>query len=89
MIFERFLVYSYTICSRMAVYICLYINIWACKYKYTYRPGPPNYPLRNPKYHLMEIRRPLIEVMETIRPLIEVHWGVLVYIYIYIIYLFI
>ena len=26
---------------------------------------PPNYPLRDPKYHLME----------TIRPLIEVHWG--------------
>ena len=28
-------------------------------------PAPPNYPLRQPKYHLME----------TIRPLIEVHWG--------------
>ena len=26
----------------------------------------PNYPLRHPKYHLVE----------TIRPLIEVHWGV-------------
>ena len=30
--------------------------------------APPNCPLRNPKYHLIE----------TIRPLIEVHWGVLV-----------
>ena len=29
-------------------------------------PAPPNYLLRNPKYHLTE----------TIRPLIEVHWGV-------------
>ena len=29
-------------------------------------PAPPNYPLRDPKYHLIE----------TIRPLIEVHWGV-------------
>ena len=29
-------------------------------------PAPPNYPLRDPKYHLIEIRRPLIEV----------HWGV-------------
>ena len=28
--------------------------------------APPNYPLRYPKYHLME----------TIRPLVEVHWGV-------------
>ena len=26
---------------------------------------PPNYPLRDPIYHLIE----------TIRPLIEVHWG--------------
>ena len=31
-----------------------------------YLPEPPNYPLRHPKYHLIE----------TIRPLIEVHWGV-------------
>ena len=30
-------------------------------------PAPPNFPLRDPKYHLIE----------TIRPLIEVHWGVL------------
>ena len=29
-------------------------------------PAPPNYPLRNPKYHLTE----------TMRPLIEVHWGI-------------
>ena len=29
-------------------------------------PAPPNYPLRDPKYHLIE----------TIRPLIEVPWGV-------------
>ena len=28
-------------------------------------PAPPNYPVRDPKYHLIE----------TIRPLIEVHWG--------------
>ena len=28
-------------------------------------PAPPNYPLRYPKYHLIE----------TMRPLIEVHWG--------------
>ena len=32
-------------------------------------PAPPNYPLRDPKYHLIE----------TIRPLIEVLWGVQVY----------
>ena len=31
-------------------------------------PAPPNCPLRNPKYHLIE----------TIRPLIEVRWGVYV-----------
>ena len=31
-------------------------------------PAPPNYPLRDRKYHLTE----------TIRPLVEVHWGVLV-----------
>ena len=31
-------------------------------------PAPPNYPLRDPKYHLIE----------TMRPLIEVHCGVLV-----------
>ena len=31
-----------------------------------WNPAPPNYPLRNPKYHLIE----------SIRPLIEVHWGV-------------
>ena len=31
-------------------------------------PAPPNYPFRDPKYHLIE----------TIRPLIELHWGVLV-----------
>ena len=30
------------------------------------QPAPPNYPLRDPIYHLIE----------TIRPLIEVHWGV-------------
>ena len=30
--------------------------------------GAPNYPLRDPKYHLIDI----------IRPLIEVHWGGLV-----------
>ena len=29
-------------------------------------PAPPNYPLIDPKYHLIE----------TTRPLIEVHWGV-------------
>ena len=29
-------------------------------------PGPPNYPLEDPKYHLIQ----------TIWPLIEVHWGV-------------
>ena len=29
-------------------------------------PAPPNYPLRNPKYHLIE----------TIRPLTKVNWGV-------------
>ena len=28
-------------------------------------PAPPNYPLRHPKYH----------IIETIAPLIEVHWG--------------
>ena len=28
-------------------------------------PAPPNYPLRYPKYHLIE----------TIKPLIEIHWG--------------
>ena len=32
----------------------------------TYNPAAPNYPLRDPKYHLIE----------TIRPLIELHWGV-------------
>ena len=31
-------------------------------------PAPPNYPLRDPKYDLID----------HIRPLIEVHWGVLV-----------
>ena len=33
-----------------------------------YIPAPLNYPLRDPKYHLVE----------TIRPVLEVHWGVLV-----------
>ena len=32
---------------------------------YVYLPAPPNYPLRYPKYHLIQ----------TIRPLIEVHCG--------------
>ena len=31
------------------------------------KPAPPNYPLRDPEYHLIE----------TIRPLIELHGGVL------------
>ena len=31
-----------------------------------YLPATPHYPLRHPKYHLIE----------TTRPLIEVHWGV-------------
>ena len=30
-------------------------------------PAPPNYPLRHPRYHLIEI----------IRPLIEVPWGLI------------
>ena len=34
---------------------------------FQYTPAPPNYPLRGPKYHLID----------TIRPLIEIHWGVL------------
>ena len=34
--------------------------------KLQYVPAPPNCPLRDPKYHLIE----------TIRPLIELHWGV-------------
>ena len=32
-----------------------------------YEPVPPNYCLREPKYHLIE----------TIRPLTEIHWEVL------------
>ena len=31
---------------------------------FPYLPAPPNYPLRRPKYHLID----------TIRPLIEVRW---------------
>ena len=48
-------------------YIILHQIIPLCIIPY-HVPAPPNYPLRDPKYHLIE----------TIRPPIEVHWGVLV-----------
>ena len=57
--------------DNKSVLVCGYTQIYLfmCIYQH-----PPNYPLRDPKYHLIE----------TIRPLIEVHWGVLVYIDVYI-----
>ena len=46
---------------------CVYIYIYAYICAYTpAAPAPSNYPLRDPKYHLIE----------TIRPSIEVHWRV-------------
>ena len=55
-------------------YVITYVYSHICIYIYIYIPAPPNYPLRDPKYHLIE----------TIRPLMEVHWGVLVYNIVYI-----
>ena len=67
--------------KQMKTYKHIYIYIYTCIYIYTdtythmymylffysfiYLPAPPNYPLRYPKYHLIE----------TIRPLKKVHWG--------------
>ena len=48
--------------------ITMSINVVLCRRFYHpphHHPAPPNYPLRDPKYHLIE----------TIRPFIEVHWG--------------
>ena len=56
------------------VYIYIYMHMYVCASVYMRMSMPmplmstPNYPLRDPKYHLMD----------TIRPSIEVHWGVLV-----------
>ena len=43
--------------------VCVVYHSASCKPRSS--PAPPDYPLRNPKYHLME----------SIRPLIKVHWG--------------
>ena len=42
-----------------------YLDLQHAQHNGSYAPAPPNYPLRHPKYHLIE----------TIRPLIELHLG--------------